>query len=442
VVVDPSGNIYVAGFLDRQTTYTFGTKTATGTSTDRNAFLAKYSAAGDVVWVKTTTQGSAIGSEFKSVAVDGAGNIYVAGSMCGQETLAFGSASVNSTLEGCNFLLVKYDSSGNAQWAATNSTRGTSNLSSGDPTGFSAVVADASGNAYVGGLFMGPGPYAFGGHAAPGAVNNISNTAVLVKYDGVGNAKWAMGAAPNSTSASEFDGLGIDGSGNIYAGGTTSLGTCTFGNQSVVGNAGVLVKYDSGGTVLWAKAASLSDSSSVELLGTATDASGNSYVAGYFYGTVTYGPDTLATQPGTDANALIVKYNTSGQAQWARTVTGASSQNWYNGVTVDASGNAYPVGWVGNGTTLFGTEQVVPPANLGNSMLIVKYDKLGTVQWARTLIDATWRSEFYGAAADTAGHVYAVGHMGKSNNAVFSPEVVVSDSYEGEGPPVLVQYKQ
>ncbi len=137
-------------------------------------------------------------------------------------------------------MLVKYDSSGNAQWARTVAA-GT------DGSSFRAVVVDGLGNIYAAGDIIGTGTYTFGnGVSATGTYVNAN--VVLVKYDSGGAAQWAH-AVTAGKEYSEFYSVDVDGSGNIYAAGYIfGTGTYTFGSGvSAAGTSSsanvVLVKY-------------------------------------------------------------------------------------------------------------------------------------------------------------------------------------------------------
>src|SRR5512143_1722534 len=77
-------------------------------------------------WAQTVTAGSSA-SDFYSVSVASDGSVYAAGIIYGTGTYDFGnSKTAKGTNSGVNIVLVKYDSSGVAQWAQT-VTAGSSN---------------------------------------------------------------------------------------------------------------------------------------------------------------------------------------------------------------------------------------------------------------------------------------------------------------------------
>src|ERR1700741_3832571 len=104
---------------------------------------------------------------------------------------------------------------------------------------------------------------------------------------------WAKKAA--GSGAVQSNAVGLDAGGNTYITGSFQ-GTVTFGageaNQTVLNSAGnqdiFIAKYNSLGALQWAKRAGGSNVDSAN--GIVVDAAGNSYIAGSFETTATFGP--------------------------------------------------------------------------------------------------------------------------------------------------------
>jgi hypothetical protein len=139
VMVDASGNPYVAGFF-RSPTITFDSYTLTNAG-GGDVFLVKYNANGDVLWA--TSAGGTDLDMASSVAVDASRNPYVAG-LFGSPTITFGSYTLTNAGVGDMFL-AKYDTDGDVLWAK--SAGGT------DLDMSYSVAVDDSGNPYVAGYF-------------------------------------------------------------------------------------------------------------------------------------------------------------------------------------------------------------------------------------------------------------------------------------------------
>ncbi|HQH30505.1 MAG TPA: InlB B-repeat-containing protein, partial [Spirochaetota bacterium] len=203
-------------------------------------------------------------------------------------------------------------------------------------------------------------------------------------------ALWAKSVTAG-TSYSEFNSVAVDSSGNVYAAGyQNENGSFTYGpGVSVAGTYSggdygynvVLVKYDSSGTALWAKSVTAGNNYS-QFYSVAVDSSGNVYAAGYQKGTgsFTYGEgvSVAGTYSGGyySRNVVLVKYNSTGTALWAKSVTAGTNESLFNSVAVDSSGNIYAAGCQ-DGTRSYTYGEGVSVAgsySYGANVVLVKYD--------------------------------------------------------------------
>jgi hypothetical protein len=386
-------------------------------------------------WAQTLSSGTGVAS-FNGVSADKSGNVYAVGYVTGTGTFGFGnSVSAAGSGSGSNPLVVKYNSSGVAQWAQSLGS------GTGGATFFSATT-DGEGNLYTVGASYGTGSFGFGnGVTATGTDTSGYGNTLVVKYNSSGVAQWAQ-TLTAGTDGAIFYGVSIDTSGNVFAVGYT-LGTGTFGFGNSVTATGtatgtngnpLVVKYDSSGVAQWAQTLT-SGTSSAWFNGVATDLSGNLYAVGTAYGTGTFefGNSVTATGTGTGTkgNTLVVKYNSSGSAQWAQTLTVGTGGANLKGVSIDGAGNVYTVGRTfgtgsfgfGNGVTATGTDT----SGYGNT-LVVKYDSSGVAQWARTLIAGTGGANLNSVTTDGEGNLYAVGTSMGTGTFNFGNSVTATGS--------------
>ncbi len=81
---------------------------------------------------------------------------------------------------------------------------------------------------------------------------------------------------------------------------------------------------------------------------------GSVYAAGYIQGNGTYNFGNSVTATGTSTggiNIVLVKYNSSGVAQWAQTVTAGSDSSNFFGVSVASDGSVYAAGYIDGNLT-------------------------------------------------------------------------------------------
>jgi len=268
----------------------------------------------------------------------------------------FGSTELTSS--GSNdMFIVKYDASGNVLWA---------NKGGGiNPDGGNGIAVDAGGNSYVTGMFQGSATF-----GSTVLTSSGSTDAFIVKYDASGNMLWAQKGG--GTSADRGESIAVDTSGNSYITGAF-YDSVTFGS-TVLTNSGIgdvfIVKYDALGNVLWAKKGGGANNDAG--LGIAVDASGNSYVAGYFSVSATF-DSTALTSSGT-MDVFVVKYDASGNVLWAKK-GGGTSDDLASGIDVDAGGNSYVTGVFYGSAATFGSTVLMGSGNA--DAFIVKYDALG-----------------------------------------------------------------
>jgi hypothetical protein len=137
------------------------------------------------------------------------------------------------------------------------------------------VATDALGNVYTTGAFQ-SSPLVLGTYSL---TNSGSFDIFIAKYGPTGNVLWAKGVT--GTSDDYGNSITSDASGNVYITGLFHSPTMTFGTYTVT-NAGnydiFIAKYNSSGTVLWAK--SIGGNNRDEGTSVTTDFSGNVYITG------------------------------------------------------------------------------------------------------------------------------------------------------------------
>lgn len=247
-------------------------------------------------------------------------------------------------------LVAKFNSSGVVQWQQTLGSIGTACY------GWGAAV-DASGNVYV----AGQSPVSGGSYE-------------IVKYNTSGSIQWQRSLSGSNGAAYA---IAVDSSSNVYITGTMNAGSTN--NIS-------LAKYNSSGTIQWQQ--SLGNSSYTDYgYGIAVDSSGNVYITGF-----------SATAIG-GYYLVTLKYNSSGTLQWQRQIGNGSFVYSGNAIAVDSSGNIYVTGYTYD----------TPGTN--SSILTVKYDTSGAIQWQRRL--GSSNTDYgYGIAVDSSGNCYIVGQNG------------------------------
>jgi hypothetical protein len=405
VATDAAGNVLVAGYyrsasLDLDpgpNTYILPN------AGESDGFAAKYDPAGSLLW-GVQIGGTGVCS-VGQVAVDGTGNVLIAGFIAGSvEIGAPGLPPVTLTNGGSNEgFLAKLDPDGNALWARTFGAAA-------DPRFAYGITADATGNVYAAGgegnrLFVakysadgvavwtkvvsegtgkiypsGTTSFAFGDDIAVDANSNVyvtgtyrgridfnsdpkktnllssagggsgpSQDAFVLKLSATGAYVWAgsMGG-PDDDHGGE---VALDGAGNVHALGIYGLGANDVDpgqgtlNLFPPGGSGgtFLVKLDPNRNLIWGQ----------KSIGghIALDPAGNIYTTGAFSGTIDadLGPGTFNLTAGGTHDLFVSKLDSSGSFVWAADIlmggTGSNGFGSSSGIAVDDSGNIYTTGY-------------------------------------------------------------------------------------------------
>lgn len=330
IAVDTNGNVCIAGSVGSFPNFSGVTMNVLGSY---DAFVAKYSGNGDLLWVTNfggmATTGTA--ESASAVTVDGAGRIYVAGNFNG--TGFFGSTIVSNTLSSAAFI-ARVSTAGDVEWVRTSSGSGTASSTS--------VSTDARGNVLVAGSFS-VGYVTFGNITLTNSVGLVgvasSLDAFVAKYDTNGNIVWAHKAG--GTSSDTARGIAVDGGGNSYIVGEFN-GAATFGDTTLTAPGQTpdvfLMKCDAIGDILWAQRAGGTSTDTAG--GVAVDGGGNVFITGSFNNSANFG-GTYYSIPGaaggfiggtniTSAggqDAFVATYTSSGELRWALKSGGTSTDS-------------------------------------------------------------------------------------------------------------------
>lgn len=384
-----------------------------------------------------SAQVDANGSEYAAIATDGAGNMIAVGRRNNTSVVDFGSG-VATTLGGhsnYNNLVVKFNSAGVPLWvksvnAVVNQTRA------------SGVATDSAGNIYVCGVFFGTGSFNFGSGALSSTNNN--NNPYLIKYDPNGNVLWTRGLT-TGTANNEANAIAVDASGNVYVGGYIGgTGTFDYNGQTVTGViAGrnmVVVKYDTSGTVMWARGVSTGALTS-DIKGLAIDATtGDLIIVGQQTnaGMLTFGSVNV-TSVATGNNAVILRLSAAGTYVAGRSVSAASGITRFNAVSVSPSGEIYVCGiQAGNAAVDYGGVTATSAFAGGNNYLVGKYSAALVPQWIRTTAAASDSSECTAIAVTSSDRVVTGGFQSQTGQFDFGG-VTATGARAGDNA-LLVQY--
>ncbi len=391
-VVDASGNVYVAG----RSTANWGSPVRGFTASSSEAFAAKFDSDGVLLW--STFLGGP-GSDYgNAIAVDAAGNTYVAGFSTAAWSCSPTPCTVSAfTSSGYEAFVAKVDPSGNLVW---NTFLG----GSGSDFGYGVGIAtDAGGNVYL----AGRSSAAWG---SPVRAYAGGYDAFAAKLDSGGSLLWhTFLGGPGSDNSSA---VAVDAGGNAFISGRSGTSWGSPVQAFLGGNDAFAAKLDPDGVLLWNTfLGSYGDDGGN---GIAVDAGGDAYVSGF--SDSSWGAPAAAFTDLEDAFAAKLN-GADGSLLW-NTFLGGSGSDFGFGAAI--SGSAIYL--TGNSNAAWGS-----PARpfAVNDAFVAKLDPAdGSLTW-NTFLGGPGSDNGYGLATDAVGNAYLAG---QSDAAWGSPSRAYSSA--------------
>lgn len=321
IVTDSRNNLILTGAFGGRVDFGDQPVRARGTDDggDRDFFVAKYSAGGQLMWLdhggghRVAYQQTGANTGL-SVATDENDHVIVAGAYIGAPELARTSLPVGGP--NSDLFLIKYTEQGKPVW--------TRSVTCSYMIYGYGVEADPHNNIFVTGSF---GHHNLGGTAffEEGRILHSfgGRDIFLAKYDPQGKLVWVQqaGSSQSSNGYDQANCIAVDQLGNSYIAGTFS-DEAAFGRHTLSSYGGrdiFLAKYKPDGEVEWIRQAgspSGSGPKDEQARGLALAPDGSIYITGAFTGTARFGPETVSTIG--NSNFYLAKYTTDGALVWIR----------------------------------------------------------------------------------------------------------------------------
>lgn len=304
--IDPKGDLVIAGRFIGTIDFDPGSGVTKLTTSTENGYISKFDPDGNFRWVKQLKVDTPVIRYVfpRSVATDGMGNIYIAGTFIGNAD--FDPDTINTyplSAQVASGFVMKLDSTGAFQWAKKIGNDINPMLTRHNAN---AVAVDAAGDVYI-----------TGGYMESVNFGNIQLTSsglsdiYVAKLDGSGNFLWAKSAG------SFFDGeqgtrLSVDETGNLYVTGTYR-GTVDFdlgpgiANIATNGATDVFVlKLTPSGAFIWVKGYGGTDD--YEQIQSIAVRGGDIYTVGRMVGTMNFDPNGYYYLTSGSANTYYPDY--------------------------------------------------------------------------------------------------------------------------------------
>ena len=363
-VAETSDGGYIVGGHFSDKTLDLGNGVILNNKGYSDGMIIKYDKEGKAEWAKEIAGNGDYHDVINSVAGTSDGGCIVGGE-CNSRNINLGNGIV---INGSGGIIIKYNSIGEVEWA-----KGIGKTIE--------TVKETNDEGYIiGGEFTSSSI-----NLGSGVVlNNHGNAdGMLIKYTVEGEVEWAKGIGGSNndfiTSTTETS------DGGCLVGGYFCTSTIDLENGIILNNNspqnGIIIKYDPSREVEWAKGIGGSGRDFITSVTETSD--GGCLVGGHFYSSeIDLGNGVVLKNNGSTSypDGMIIKYNSSGEVEWAKGIGGSSNDYIYSVMETRAGG--YIVAgefWktinLGNGVVL---------NNHGNADgMLIKYTVEGEAEWAK-----------------------------------------------------------
>ncbi|HUM46181.1 MAG TPA: SBBP repeat-containing protein [Chitinophagales bacterium] len=339
---------------------------------DKDYLLVKMSALGDTLWTRQYN-GAGFGSDkILYMALDASGNVIVTGESDG--------GGINQN----DILTQKYDANGVLLWSVTYNYSPVNQDDS--PL---ALSVDNSGNIFI------------TGSSDRDSTAVLNDDMITLKYNAAGTLQWSAKVNGTGNATDRGNGVVADNTGGCVVTGRTA---------TAVDDDIITIKYSSAGTETWRTTYNRGPGND-RGQDVAADGSGNFYVTG-------------RSESASDYDAVTIKYNESGVAQWTKFFNKVD-KDYGNHIKVNALGEVFVIGQsdVDNsgGTTNY-------------DFLTIKYNSAGAQQWAQTFGNAALNDEDPNdLIIDAAGNVFVTGKSDVNALAAVTANNYLTLKYNAAG---------
>lgn len=361
------------------------------------------------------------------IATDSQGNAYWVGSVSGTADFGCGTLSPGNTIAG---FVAKVDPNGVCQWVRSITV------------GFNeawtyGIAIDSEDRIYVTGSYDGNADFGNGV-----SLNSMgSDDIFLARYDVNGTCLWARRAG-SSASSDEARGVAVSEDGGVFITGFSGGNPMTFDAITIpnplLARQVVVARYDSTGTVQWAKASTgTTQNKSARAITVAND---RLFITGQAAFT-NASFDGIPLLPATNTiGVYALACDLEGNGLWARSYIGGDHEGM--GISADTLGNLFVVGRMWGDIQL--PDDTLYSVSSNDDMLIMAMDIDGNYRWAKST-GSSQRDVAWGIAADGIGNAYVAAHFnstidffGTSLTSLGSEDILIS-KMEADGDVVWVQ---
>ena len=376
IATTPDGEIIVGGYfksdrIDLGESQILG---KTNGSMYYDGMVIRYGVAGEVNWI-TSIEGTR-DILIKSVDSIRDGEIIVGGSF--KHNITVGDYTLSSGNDFSDGMVIKYES------IELNkpTTIQAQSIGGRNPDQITSVSATSDGGYIVGGYFNSSitvGEYTL--------TNAGGYDGIVIRYGADGEVEWATSIECSVND--EINSVTATSDGGIIVGGNFES-SATVGDYTLTstgGSDGMVIKYGADGEVEWATRVGERNNDEINLVAETSD--GGYIVGGYFQSrSIAVGDYTLNNNSSNtdDSDGMVIKYGADGEVEWATSI-GGDAYDEINSVSETTDGGYIVGGYFKSKSIAVGKYTLINNSSLSgySDGMIVKYDKEGEVEWARSI---------------------------------------------------------
>ena len=354
IALDADGNAYIAGSTASTNFPTKNPLQPTGGGPNIDAFVAKLNQTGSALVYSTYLGGTGLYGDFgNGIAVDSAGNAYVAG-VTNSTDFPTKNPLQPASGGGSDAFVTKINAAGSALLYSTY-------VGGSESDGAGGIALDGAGNAYIAGAASSPDfpttPGAF--QTTCHACAAYYDDAFVAKINNTGSAL-VYSTFLGGSKSNAARGIAVDGAGNAYvAGGTTSSDfpttpgvfqpKCGTGRRACIGGVAFVAKLNPAGSAL-VYSSYLNGQAQNSALAIAVDSSGNPYVAGETGSRFSLKNPFQPSYGGGPSDAFVAKIDM--RPATATTLASAPNPSTYGQAVTFTAAVTSPAGAVPDGDTV------------------------------------------------------------------------------------------
>ncbi len=400
IAVDGSGNAYVTGTTYSNNFNTFAPLQTINRGGKFDAFITKINAAGTGL-VYSTYLGGTGEDAGRGIAVDAAGNAYVAGITTSQDFNTRNPLQPNITGSAEDAFVAKVNASGTNLLFST--YLGGNNIDQAF-----GITLDSAGNAYVAGSTLSTNFPT----RNPFQANNRGNTDAFISKIRADGGELLYSSYLGGTGFDEAYSVALDFFNNAFLCGQTASTDFTVVNPLQPANAGgggdaFVAKVNTAGTAL--TYSTYIGGTAVDVAyGIAVDGSNTPYITGHTFSTDYPVRNGVQEFNAGGADAFVSRINAFGLDFIYSTYLGGTGGDFGRSIAVDANAQAYVAGRTIS--TDFNTRNPLQPNNRGNfDAFVAKLSISGSQLIYSTYLGGSEDDLAYGIAVDGVGNAYVAG---------------------------------